>query len=69
MLRAHSLRMAVESAQSLLGNMEAEREALRHQVRDSKDELLSLKRDNEKAREMRSLAMEEKSKVSSITRS
>ena len=62
--RTHSLRVAVDTAQAVLGHTEEERDVLKYQVRDLQDNLVSLKRDNEKAREMRSLALEERSKVS-----
>jgi len=64
--RTHSLRVAVESAQAALVSTEEERDLLQDRVLALERELASLKRDNEKVREMRSLALEERSKVSII---
>ena len=56
--------MTIKTTQTTLSNIEEERDVLNGQVRDLQDELSSLKKDNEKANEMRSLALEERSKVS-----
>lgn len=57
--------MTLEATQTALNNVEVERDNLADQLLDMQDDLASLKSDNEKAKEMRSLAIEERSKVSS----
>ena len=62
--RTHTLRVTVETTQAALSNIEEERETFKEQIQDLQSELITLKRDNDKAKEMRSLALEERSKVS-----
>ena len=64
--RTHTLRVTVESTKTALSRSEEERDALHEQLRDLQDELVTLKRDNVQANELRSLALEERSKVSNI---
>ena len=63
--RTHSLKVTIDTTQRALANVEVERDILKDQMLVLQDNLASLKRDNEKAKEMRSLALEERSKVSS----
>ena len=56
--------MTADGLQSALSEVEESRDRLSMKLRNLKEELVSVKRDNEKANELRSLAMEERLKVS-----
>ena len=56
--------MTADGLQAALSEVEESRERQLVKLRALKEELAAVKRDNEKANELRSLAMEERSKVS-----
>ena len=63
-LSTHLLKVALERRESALKEMESERDNLASHSHQLEGEVASLRRANEEAMQMRSLALEERSKVS-----
>ena len=64
---SHLLKMAVERKDDMMRELEEEHTKLMKQCAELEEETASLQRANEEARQTRSMALEERSKVSSIS--
>ena len=62
--RSHELKTALERVANKLKEVDSERKELINQIRDLEKDVIILRRTNEESIRLRSIAMEERSKVS-----